>query len=729
MPRYSFIARAQACLVLAALMGCGGADEKAPTAAAAVSIAPPSGAAPVAQSTAIALLEDHQFRAVLAASDADGDALAFSITIPPAHATVTLAERSGEFQLQPDADFFGDDTFEFEVLDGNGNSGRAHVNVRVEPINDAPVIDTRATATVVPAGHDVQLNVGIADADNDRVTMSVSLGNGSMPIANLESTPQGVRFRAPDVRTATTVELVLSARDDTGLATRTSLFVTVSPLSPSEKLFTVLGSPDSSGLHWVITGDGFTATQQQELLRAALDMARALTGAPELARHAAVWNVHVLTIASRDSGVARDGAARAPSTAFDGSLYCTRVERVACVNWDKVYAALLAEHAPFDAVAVILNTDVYIGNSSSSGLLVSRNGYAPAVALHEMGHLVAGLADEYTDESVERAFAPRYDEGQFPNVTTVTEPSLIPWRHWFVDPAHIPIDPSAPGVGRFEGAYYAARGFYRPKRDSFMRTVAGPIGEVNAEAWLRAQYRAVPPLRAAYPLNRHVAGVAGAALAFEVVSTWSSEIMAVRWFVDGTEIESARDAWHYVLQADGRLHEVRAWLGDRTGRIRAPNATEHNGGVTWTVSGDPSMVAAPKLAPEPVRVGAWIRMRVDAAGHAVIGVSQADARGPHHLGGVADAGYEYSLFDAGGTMLSQGRFADPRIVHGPMAAPGSPRSGHGVAMLESGYYLIEVPEGVDARRLRIRALDRSTEKMATERTVDGPESIGQWLDL
>ena len=74
------------------------------------------------------------------------------------------------------------------------------------------------------------------------------------------------------------------------------------------------------------------------------------------------------------------------------------------MNWDKVYAALLAEHAPFDEVAVVLNTDVYIGNTSASGLIVSRNTYVPAIALHEMGHVIAGLGDEYVDENVARNF-------------------------------------------------------------------------------------------------------------------------------------------------------------------------------------------------------------------------------------------------------------------------------------------------------------------------------------
>ncbi len=88
---------------------------------------------------------------------------------------------------------------------------------------------------------------------------------------------------------------MIEATDSTGLSTRARHVVTLSPVSATGKLFTVLGTPNPDGLHWVITGDGFTADQQQDLLRAALAMARSLTDAPELARHSGVLNVHVLS--------------------------------------------------------------------------------------------------------------------------------------------------------------------------------------------------------------------------------------------------------------------------------------------------------------------------------------------------------------------------------------------------------------------------------------------------
>ncbi len=39
---------------------------------------------------------------------------------------------------------------------------------------------------------------------------------------------------------------------------------------------------------------------------------------------------------------------------------------------------------------------------------------APAIALHEMGHLFAGLADEYVDAALAGDFVPEYREGSSP---------------------------------------------------------------------------------------------------------------------------------------------------------------------------------------------------------------------------------------------------------------------------------------------------------------------------
>lgn len=716
MPRFRLLAVTEICVMIAAISGCGGQQASEPTTAKAT--VPVTGSAPTTKSSTVVTVEDQPVQARLIATDADGDPLTFSVAVAPAHAVLTLDPASGAFELQPLTNYFGADSFEFSVSDGHGNVAQARVDVTVQPMPDPPVIDAGATAAVVAAGRDAQLRFAIADPDGNTVAVSVVQVGGAAPVSNLQANDREVRFHAPDVNAATDVELEIEATDSTGLSTRARHVVTLSPVSATGKLFTVLGSPNSDGLHWVITGDGFTADQQQDLLRASLAMAHSLTDAPELARHAGVLNVHVLSAVSRDSGVATVGASRPPKTAFDATLGCTDVERVACVNWDKVYAALLSEHAQFDEIAVVLNTTLYVGNTSGAGLIVSRNSYAPAITLHEMGHVIAGLGDEYVDQNVANAFVFQYREGQFPNVTTETDPARIPWRHWFADPAHIPVTPGESGVGRFEGAFYTANGYFRPKQDSNMRTLEGPVGEVNGEAWLRALYRAVPPVSAAYPEQKVVAGRAGTDIEFEIVSPWARELMTVRWFVDGNEIEPARGNYSYELHADGGQHVVRVTIEDRTGGIRMPGAQEQSGAAIWTVSNDPGAAKLKTLA-SPGRIGSWIRMRVDSSGHSVLAVTADEPRRARTLRGPDDSAFEYTLFDAGGTLLATGKVADPRVIRGPLAPPDAAAVGHATRTLPEGYYLIGIPEGADAHKLRIRQPGASMEKASTE----------QWLDL
>ena len=720
MPRFGLRPLPGLCLI-AVLAGCGGKQAAEP-ATSATNLAPTGvakGAAPAAQSATFVTVEDQPVRARLRATDADGDPLTFSIADVPDSMTVELDAATGELNLQPTANYFGADSFEYTVSDGHGNTTRARIDVTVQPLPDPPAIDASATAAVVPAGRDAQLNFAIADPDGNPVTLSVSQVGGTETLSNLQAGSQEVRFRAPDVSAATDVELLVEATDSTGLSTSARHIVTLSPVSSTGKLFTVLGAPDSDGLHWVITGDGFTVDQQQDLLRASLAMARNLTGAPELARHAGILNVHVLSAVSRDSGVATVGISRAPRTAFDATLGCTDVERVACVNWDKVYAALLAEHVVFDEIAVVLNTTLYVGNTSGSGLIVSRNSHAPAIALHEMGHVVAGLGDEYVDVNVAKAWLPLYREGQFPNVTTETDPARIPWRHWFADPVRIPVNMGEVGVGRFEGAFYMASGYFRPKQNSNMRTLEGSVGEVNAEAWLRALYRAVPPIGDAYPEQRIVSGAAGTDILFEIVSPWSPGLMTVRWFVDGNEIELTRNSYSYRLRADGNRHDVRVTIEDCTGGIRAPDAREQTGAVAWTVSNEP-VIQASKASIAPARIGGWIRMRVDSSGHSVLGITRDEPRRMRKTGSSDDSGFEYALFDSAGGMLAAGKVVDPRVVREPLAPPGAPGPGHATRSLPSGHYLIGIPEGVEARRLKIRRPDGSMEKAGQSE---------QWLDL
>jgi hypothetical protein len=485
---------------------------------------------------------------------------------------------------------------------------------------------------------------------------------------------------------------------DTGATTK----ATTPPQAPAANLTTLAGSPDSPGLHWILVGDGFTAEQQEDLRQIALTFMQRLTDTPELAAHTSVWNVHVLQAVSAEPGVDEPAAGRFVNTAFDGQLGCGSNSRVACVSWEKVHAALLALDAPRAELTVILNTPDYVGSSNTSGIVISRNVHAPLVVMHELGHRVAGLADEYVDAVVADELMPFYVEGRYPNVTRETDAGRVPWRHWLANPGS--------GVGLFEGAYYASQGFFRPKQDSFMRTIEAPVGEVNAEAWVRAQYRALPPATGATPVPGPVRGLAGDTLEFVVVSAWPRLAVSLNWFLDGVEIVDARDTTRLRWSADGGTHEVVAVAQDSGGLVRAPGATETVRRFTWQVSPN-AAPGAQKAAAQPGPV-AWLEVRVDANGHTVLREDRARAVPNAELAAPAEGEWRYSLLDRAGAVITSGLVGDPRIVRTALSPPGGHPAGHGQALLEAGVYFVGIPPGQAPRKLRLESTVSGMEKLA-----------------
>ncbi len=101
--------------------------------------------------------------------DIDGDELTVNVDPPttllqPAHGTVVF-QPDGSLEYIPDANFFGSDTFEYEVTDGNA-TGIGRVTVTILSVNDDPTITTpnvvplaeNETNVVVLMATDVEVN-------------------------------------------------------------------------------------------------------------------------------------------------------------------------------------------------------------------------------------------------------------------------------------------------------------------------------------------------------------------------------------------------------------------------------------------------------------------------------------------------------------------------------------------------------------------------------------------
>src|SRR6187551_3727844 len=105
MSRFRLPALSGLCVLIAVLSGCGDREATEPPAAKANVTA--TGTAPVAETVAVVTDEDQSVHAKLRATDADGDPLTFAIADAPNHVVVTLDALTGDFDLDPLANYFG----------------------------------------------------------------------------------------------------------------------------------------------------------------------------------------------------------------------------------------------------------------------------------------------------------------------------------------------------------------------------------------------------------------------------------------------------------------------------------------------------------------------------------------------------------------------------------------------------------------------------------------------
>ncbi|MBI1939488.1 MAG: peptidase M64 [Ignavibacteriales bacterium] len=133
----------------------------------------------------------------------------------------------------------------------------------------------------------------------------------------------------------------------------------------------------------------------------------------------------------------------------------------------------VAANAPNDQIYVIVNTEKYGGGAIYNyyNVTAADNKLSKQIFVHEFGHGLAGLADEYGDDPTYQDFYPLDVEPWEPNVTTLVN-FESKWKNLVNDGTPIPTPDEEKyknKIGAFEGAGYVPKGVYRPTGNSIMR--------------------------------------------------------------------------------------------------------------------------------------------------------------------------------------------------------------------------------------------------------------------
>ena len=272
-------------------------------------------------------------------------------------------------------------------------------------------------------------------------------------------------------------------------------------------------------LDLLILGDGYTAAERGKFERDARRLIRVLFATSPFKERERDINVWGLVPPAPQSGISRPSQGihrRSPVgatyDAFDSERYI--------LTFDNRAFRDIAANAPYEVVEILTNTATY-GGGGIYGLystVAADSAWAPYIFIHEFGHHLAALADEYYTSDV--AYLPATDriEPWEPNVTALLDPATLKWKDLVKpgtplptpwpkeqyeqharaiqerrrsiraanrpesemdalfreqmahDTALLGAGPHAGVVGAFEGANYEARGFFRPQVDCIMFT-------------------------------------------------------------------------------------------------------------------------------------------------------------------------------------------------------------------------------------------------------------------
>ena len=255
--------------------------------------------------------------------------------------------------------------------------------------------------------------------------------------------------------------------------------------------------PPARMLDLVFLGDGYRAEETEAFLRAAREAADEILSCSPFKENADRINFWAVACPSRDSGVDEPLKGVYRSTPFDTSFNTFDLPRYALAT--RVHALFeAAGNAPCDLPILLFNSRRFGGGGLYNlyAMVSGSTHRASGVLVHELGHALGGLADEYYTSRISYVdFYPDGVEPWEPNITACL-PGVGPkWASLLSPDVPVPTPDSArydDVTGCFEGAGYRARGLFRPCRDCIMKSCRNGFCPVCSRALVRALRRFAP---------------------------------------------------------------------------------------------------------------------------------------------------------------------------------------------------------------------------------------------
>jgi len=335
---------------------------------------------------------------------------------------------------------------------------------------------------------------------------------------------ESLRFPAPEKP----VKITLKKRDSRNMFVNIwtfnldpkSMFVNSTKPPQGEPVIEIEKHGDSAKkLDFLILGDGYTEAERGKFEKDAKRLTNTLFETEPFKSRRKDFNVWGLFTPSVDSGISRPSSGIHHRSAIGASYDAFGSERY-ILTFDNKAFRTIASRAPYEFVEILVNNNTYGGGGIFNlySTVAADSLWSPYLFIHELGHHLAGLADEYYTSDV--AYHPPAEkvEPWEPNVTALLPGASLKWNSLVSPGTLIPTpwdkeaferysremqnrrqqlrkesrpeaeidalfneekvyeekmfrqEKYAGKVGAFEGANYEAKGYYRPQLNCIMFT-------------------------------------------------------------------------------------------------------------------------------------------------------------------------------------------------------------------------------------------------------------------
>jgi hypothetical protein len=363
-----------------------------------------------------------------------------------------------------------------------------------------------------------------------------------------------------------------------------------------------------------IVGDGYTQEQQKQFIADARRFTDYLFTQAPYSHYRQYFNVFAVGAISLESGVKhahnapedpiydkhpfpnvvgnnypRNAPVPAsnPNNYFGSSFDNSGLHRLVVPGNSRLVRSVLNDNVPNYNQAIVLANSPYYGGSGGAFATVTVNAVSNDIAIHELGHSFANLADEYwpglqfLQENVNRT--------QYPNLNELT------WKKW--------VGTNSIGVYSYGGSA-ANSVWYRPSEYCKMQYLIAGFCSVCSEAIIEKIHSLTNPIiktmpDAAVPIKADSLKLLRVQLAQPDPNT-----LKTSWYLNDKLITSNIDSVRInpgFLKVGQNILSVR--VTDTTDLVRTDGHASHNYETHWTIQND---VQRP-LTPPMVRWGDTIQ--------------------------------------------------------------------------------------------------------------------------